>query len=203
MAKIIRDDIDKFFDYEIHVPSRTVYMGSVTHSISEGESGTDGAMAERVVKALHLLDRASKEPITIIMNNIGGDEVHGMAIYDAIKACKSHVTVQVFGHAMSMGSIIMQAADTRVMAPNAKMMIHYGTVSFSGHAKTVQKMDKEAEKYDKWMENMYLDKIHVKHPDFKLVKLKRMLDFDTFFWSQEAVDMGLCDMVLGEEDGQV
>lgn len=197
--RVNRDDVDKFHDYNIYIPTRTIYMGSEEHSIDSGESGTDGSMAERVVKNLYILEGISQEPITIIMNNIGGDEYHGLAIYDAIRACKSHVKIIVMGHAMSMGSIILQAADERVMAPNSRMMIHYGGWSFDGHAKTGQKWAREFDKLDDWMENMYLDKIHEKHPKFNPKTLKKMLDHDTFFNPAEAVAMGLADKILGSE----
>lgn len=201
MKKLVRDDIDKFFDYEIYVPTRTIFMGSADHS-EEGESGTDGAMAERMIKALHILDSISDQPIVILMNNVGGDEYHGMAIYDAIKSCRSKVTIKVFGHAMSMGSIILQAADIRIMAPSARMMIHYGTWGVHDHSKIAYKWAEEGKKFDEWMENIYLDKIHEKMPEFKRKSLEKWLDHDTFFTASEAVKLGLCDYVLGEEPNE-
>jgi ATP-dependent Clp endopeptidase proteolytic subunit ClpP len=195
----IRDDVEKFHDYSIYIPTRTLFMGS-EESDQEYESGTDGAMAERMVKNLHLLETIGKDPITILMNNIGGDEYHGFAIYDAIRACESEVTIKVLGHAMSMGSIILQAADVRVMSPNSRQMIHYGTWGVHEHAKTSRKWSDEGVKIDEWMENMYIEKIHQKHPDFSIVKLKKMLDHDTFLTAKEAVNLGLADKVLGEED---
>lgn len=201
MAKLIRDNIDKFFDYEVYIPTRTIFMGSAMHS-EEGESGTDGAMAERIIKALHILDDASEQPITILMNNVGGDEYHGMAIYDAIKACRSKVVIKVFGHAMSMGSIILQAADVRIMAPNSRMMIHYGTWGIHDHAKIAYKWAEEGKRFDEWMENVYLEKINEKIPQFKKQKLEKWLDHDTFFTAAEAVKLGLCDYVLGEEPNE-
>ncbi len=199
MAKLVRDDVDKFFDYEVYIPTRTIYMGSVENDQEVGESGTDGAMAERVIKALHILDSsapAGDKPITIIMNNPGGDEYHGMAIYDAIKGCNNHVTVIVYGHAMSMGSIILQAADERVMAPNARMMIHYGTWGIHDHPKIVYKWAEEGKKFDSWMEQLYLAKIRVKHPTYPLKKVQAMCNFDTFLTPEEAVNLGLADRVL-------
>lgn len=198
--KFNRDDIDKFHDYSIHIPTRTVFIGSEENSVEYGESGTDGAMAERAIKNLHLLEALSKEPIIILMNNIGGDEYHGFGIYDAIKLCKSHVTVKVLGHAMSMGSIILQAADERVMAPTSRQMIHYGTWGVHDHAKTSRKWSDEGVKIDEWMERMYLEKIRQKNPDFTLKKLEKMLDHDTFLTAAESVELGLADKVLGEED---
>lgn len=200
MPKFNRDDIDKFHDYSLYVPKRTIFMGSEEFSIEHGESGTDGLMAERTIKNLTILEGMSQEPITILMNNIGGDEYHGFAIYDAIRACKSHVKIVVMGHAMSMGSIILQAADERVMAPTSRQMIHYGTWGVNDHAKTSRKWSDEGVKIDAWMENMYLARIHEKDPTFTMQHLKKMLDHDTFLTAQESVNIGLADKVLGDEE---
>lgn len=197
--RVNRDDIDKFHDADIYVPQRTIYIGSVVSDIAEGESGCEAFMAERAVKNLHILDKLSKEPITILMNNIGGDEYHCFAIYDAIKACESHITIIVYGHAMSAGSIILQAADERVMTPTSRQMIHYGTWGVHDHAKTSQKWAEEGKKIDSWMEKMYLEKIREKHPGYKIGRIQRLLDHDTFLTARESVELGLADKILGEE----
>jgi ATP-dependent Clp protease, protease subunit len=195
--RVNRDDIDKFHDYNLYIPTRTIYMGSESVDDS-GESGCDSAMAERFVKNIHILDAISNEPITVIMNNIGGDEYHGFAMYDAIKLCKSKVIVKVMGHAMSMGSIILQAADERLMAPTSRQMIHYGTWAFEGHARTAHKWSEEGKKIDRWMESMYLKKIQEKHPEYTVETLRALLDHDTFLTAQESVRLGLADKVVGE-----
>lgn len=199
MKKFNRDDVDKFHDYGIYIPKRTIYMGSVDVSVEHGESGTDSAMAEYLVKNLIILEGMSEDPITIIMNNLGGDFNHGMAMYDAIKNSPNHITIKALGYAMSMGSILFQAADVRVMGPNASQMLHYGTWSFDGHSKTGQKWAKENERLDLWMEHMYLEKIQAKVPDFTLMKLKKILDHDTFLNARESVNLGLADQILGEQ----
>jgi ATP-dependent protease ClpP protease subunit len=97
-----------------------------------------------------------------------------------------------------MGSIILQAADERVMAPRASQMIHYGQWSFDGHAKTGQKWAKEFDRLDTWMEVMYLSRIQEKHPDFTLKKLKSMLNHDTFLTAEQSIEVGLLDSILEE-----
>lgn len=198
--RLNRDDIDKWHDSGIYIPTRHIFIGSESYDLEHGESGCDGLMAERAVKNLHILESINKEPITILMNNIGGDEYHGFAIYDAIRLCESHVTVKILGHAMSMGSIILQAADSREMAPTSRQMIHYGTWGIHDHAKTSQKWAKEGEKIDKWMEQMYLEKIKEKNPHYTLARLQRALDHDTFLTAEESVALGLADKVLGEKE---
>jgi ATP-dependent Clp protease protease subunit len=196
MPRYNRDDIDKFHDYGIFIPQRIIYMGSEGSDNSENENGVDYLMAERAIKNLHILDTQSDQPITVIMNNPGGDTYHGMAIYDAIKGCRSHVTVKVFGHAMSMGSIILQAADERLIAPNAKFMMHYGYLALDGHAKNAEKWIEDSKRDDKWMEKMYLEKIQEKQPHFTIARLKRMLEFDTILTAEQTVALGLADQVL-------
>lgn len=198
--RLSRDDTDRFHDYSLFVPARTLYMGSEIVELSEGESGTDALMAERTIKNLTILESIGKDPITIIMNNIGGDVNHGLAIFDAIKACESHVIIKVFGHAMSMGSIILQAADERVLAPLASQMIHYGSLGVDKEAKTVYKIVDEYKRIDRWMEEMYIEKIREKNPTYKINKLKEMLSHDTFLTAEQSVALGLADKVLGQEE---
>jgi ATP-dependent Clp endopeptidase proteolytic subunit ClpP len=204
MKKSLKDDIDHFFGNDMYVPTRTIYMGSAQYSIENGESGVDGAMAERFIKALHILEADAPDgdkPITVIMNNPGGDFYHGVAIYDAIMACKNDVIIKVFGHAMSMGSLILQAADERIMAPNAKMMIHYGSpgVPVDGNSKTLYNWVDENKKMDKWMESVYLEKLQEKNPEFAKAEIKKMCQFDTFISAREAVNLGLADKILDDE----
>lgn len=195
MAKMTRDDIDKLYDYDLFVPTRTIYMGSITSDPNEGDSGVDAIMAERVIKALHILDQKD-EPITIIMNNPGGDWHHGMAIYDAIKQCKSHITIKVLGMAMSMGAIILQAADERIMSPNSRYMMHYGTMGLSPtHSKIFDKWSDENKRMNKEMEQILLRRIREKHPTHTLSDLEKDLNYDTILTASETVAMGLADKV--------
>lgn len=193
MARINRDDVDKLYDYDLYIPSRTIYMGSVEAG-ENGDSGVDAIMAERVIKALHLLDQKD-EPITIITNNPGGDWYHGMAIFDAIKGCQSHVTIKVYGMAMSMGAVILQAADKRVMMPNARFMMHYGYMSFEGHSKTFDKWGEENKVINRHMESILLEKIQEVKPTFTLKQLEDMLNHDTILSADETVALGLADEV--------
>lgn len=198
MSRINKESIDRFYDYDIHAETRTIYMGSTNVDL-EDESGTDANMAERIIKGLHILDNsapAGDKPISIIMNNLGGDWYHGMAIYDAIKACKNHITITVYGYAMSMGSVILQAADKRIMSPNSRIMIHYGTSGYAGHSKILASWAEETRKQDIEMEAIYMEKIKQKHPSFRLSKLRDMCNFDTFLNSKEALDLGLIDEIL-------
>lgn len=150
-----------WFDQNLDVETRTIYMGSMG-STDGGEDGVDHVMAAYFIKGMHFLESRGKANICIIMNNIGGDWYHGMAIYDAIKCSPCVCTVKVYGYAMSMGSIILQAADERVMMPNSRFMIHYGTDGVYSHAKIAEKWGEEAKRNNHDMENIYLDMMMAK-----------------------------------------
>jgi len=196
------DDIDKFYDYNINLITRTLYMGSF-YSDGEDESGTDAMMAESVIKGLHVLDNCDRssdngeKPITIIMNNLGGHYYHGMAIYDAIAMCKNRVEINAYGSAMSMGSIIIQAADVRRMTKHSTMLVHYGESGYYGHSPTSVRWADETKRINKWVEDLYLEKIHERHPSFSRERLEKWMVSDKFLTPEEAVKWNLIDEVLG------
>lgn len=157
MANLVRENIDRWFEHNLDVDNRTLYMGSVSTTDSGDEIGVDNFMAEYFIKGMHVLESKNQNEITILMNNPGGDPWHGMAIYDAIKMSPCPCTIKVYGYAMSMGSIILQAADSRIMMPSSKFMIHYGYSSHDNHSLIVRKWIEEEKRLDIQMENIYLD----------------------------------------------
>lgn len=196
MSKVAKDDLDKFHEFDICPTDRTLYIGSCG-SDEDGESGVDHMMAERTIKNLHLLDKKKDSPITIKMNNAGGDVYHGLAMYDAIMDCKNIVTIIAYGYVMSIGSLIFQAADVRVMAPHARMMLHYGQAHLGGHNRDIYKNVEELKKLDKIVNNIYLFRIQQKQSDYNMRKLENKITFDYFLDADESIEMGLCDKVLG------
>ena len=205
MARINRDDVDKFFDYDINVPTRTIYMGSVGTDYEDNETGVDYAMAERIIKSIHLLEAASDQPITIIINNPGGDTSHGMAIYDAIKNCSCHITIIGYGNVCSMGAYILQAADERVLAPNCTFMFHVG---YEGHSSNHPKIVEAWREFYKYkvtpkLNSILLEAINNKRREDKVPEMTeeefdKYNDFDTILTSEEAVQWGFADKILGE-----
>jgi len=200
MSRRRTDDAQSFFEYNVNLAQRIMYLGSAT-SDEHGETGVDHRMAENAIKGLILLDtmdRSGNSPITIVTNNPGGEEYHGLAIFDAIRSCKNPVDMLVYGMAMSMGAWILQAATKRILAPNARVMIHYGTWGIpEEHPQIVYRWADESKKIDRIMEDTFLARIREKHPEFTRKKLQNLLQFDTILSAQEAVALGLADEVLG------
>lgn len=133
--KFSQDSIDTFFEYSVHIPTRTLYIGDQ----SETENAeVDYKTAAYAIKALHLLDAISHEEIRILVNTLGGCVYSAAGIFDAIKACKSHVTAEAIGACMSSGAVILQAADHRVIHPSATFMLHDGVIAMADHARDVE-----------------------------------------------------------------
>jgi ATP-dependent protease ClpP protease subunit len=191
------DDASLFLEYDIHIPTRTLYIGSVSVDTDGDEGGVDFMLSERVIKGLHLLDSVGTDkPINIILNNPGGDEVEGLAIYDAIKSCQNHITITVFGKVWSMSGYLLQGADERIMHKHSSFMLHEGYVGYgSNHPRIVQKWIDYYKKIDKILFSLYLEKIQEKQPKFTAKKLEDMLKFDTILTPQEAIDLNLCDKI--------
>lgn len=189
-----KENADRWFDYDIHFESRTLYVGSKYIFEDGGESGVDAHMAEYLMKGLHLfrLARSTNEPVTIIMNNCGGDWYHGMAIYDFIRTCHFKVNMEVYGHVMSMGSIILQAADKRSMSPESKMMIHDGYMSMADiHPRSFERWAEESKKI---RQRMY--EIYASRSSSTAKYWEKQCAFDKFYTAKEAVQEGLADNIL-------
>ena len=193
MARNLPEHAAQFHDHGLHLPTRMVFIdGDETSESFE----LTAKSARRDIKNIHLLDNMATGDINIILNCGGGDTIAGMAIYDAIKGCKNHVIITVRGKAASMGSLILQAADERVMSSNSCMLVHMGEVEYKGLGTEV---DSERE-FDKLMDerhkNIYLSRIKEKKPRYTKEQLQKLLDHGTFMTAEKAVEMGLADKVV-------
>jgi len=79
--------------------------------------------------------RFPAKPIILILNSPGGEVIAGLALFDYILKLRSdghHVTVIVLGMVASMGGILLQAGDTRVMGKYSQLLIHEVSAGTSG-----------------------------------------------------------------------
>lgn len=194
----IKEDIDRYFDYNYLPSKRLIYIGSQNAETinGEGESGVDCKMSEFFIKAITHLSSISNKPIIVHMNNIGGDYQHGMAIYDAIRLSSSHIYCICWGHAMSMGSIIVQACDSRIVAPHCTFMIHDGFENLNGTCKSIEAWAKYTTKMRKRMYEIYFSRMKATKPRITLQKIEEFCSHDTIYTADEAVNQGLADWVL-------
>lgn len=170
------------------------------------EPGVEFSMANTFIRNLNILMNLSRKPILIHMKTCGGSWTEGMAIYDAIKTCPNHITGLVYTHARSMSSLILQAADKRVMMPHSTYMFHGGSMSYSGTSKQFMTQAEELQKSQETMVRIYVDSMK-KNGVFKNRSKKFIEEWvvsnmdkkeEVFLTAQETVKYGLADMVFGE-----
>jgi ATP-dependent Clp protease, protease subunit len=185
VSTTFKDLVSEFHTNNVFLDTKTiVVVGEV-----------DESMFEMLAKNLHALDSKSGE-ITIKLMSDGGSISVARGIFDLITGCKNIVRVICYGEVSSAASIILQAADKRVMSPNSKVMIHVGMEAIGQNLpKNVDRIMDELRKDESWMEDIYLAKIKQKKPRFTRKQLKDMLEYDTYLSPKEALELGLIDHI--------
>lgn len=200
------DMISDINSYGVDVKNRELFLHSYVAN-SDEDPGVDYKMASSFYKNIRLLDNLSNDPILIHMHSVGGNWNDGMTIFDSIMMAKSYITILAYGQAESMSSIILQAADNRVMMPHAYFMCHFGSSGYGGNYLDVQKGAAFEKRQTETMLDIYAEgckdgkyfKEHYNEPDFDKVKnyLKRKFkDGDWYLDANESVYYGFADLVL-------
>ena len=147
--------------------------------------GMWGITAAEFVRELREVEA---ERIVVRLNTPGGDVFDGIAIYTALSEHPAEIETRVDGVAASIGSVIMQAGDKRVVARPATTMIHDPWSIALGDAR---EMRKEAELLDQLgdtIAGVYADRAGGAVSEWR----SRMLA-ETWYTGQETVDAGLAD----------
>ena len=192
-------------DYCLDVQRRTIFLhGHISES--EEDPGVDYRMSSRLIKNLHLLTGIDDDPITIHLQSIGGEWHEGMAIYDAIKTSSPHVKIIGHGSVSSMGTIIMQAADERLLMPHAEFMIHYGEFAIDSNSVSAKTAVDWNEMCNRTMLDIYVNACY-QSPGFKgygKMRIQNALDKkmrmkqEWYLPAKEAARHGFVDGVIDE-----
>jgi len=205
-----KDLIDNIHDRWINTQTREMWIHGAPayrYDADGTEPGVEYMMATTCIKNLHLfLHQSLTEEVIIHLHTCGGDYTEGMAIYDTICAMPYYVTIVSYTHARSMSSIILQAADKRMMMPNSYFMFHMGELALEGEVKTVNSEVEFSNKQDKTMIQIYADKACESEKFKKMSKAKVRRTFvdymnrkgDVFLTADEAIYWGLADEVVSE-----
>ena len=209
-VKLSEELVTTVHSYGLDLRSNHIYLiSSDMYNVGVGgtetdEPGVEFTMANQFIKNLNLCMRLNRKPILVHMNIPGGFWESGMAIYDAIKACPNPVTVLTYSHARSMSSLILQAANKKVMMPHAYFMFHEGSLGVEGTNKQVKSYVKFAKTFDVEALNIYATAMRERGrlKDRSLTYLKRWLQNgmdkteEVYLSAQQAVELGLADEVF-------
>lgn len=203
---MINDTAVDLHSHNLDFKGREIFLHG-HHGTFDDDPGVEYRMATTFIKNLRILDQGSREPILVHMHSLGGNWGDGMAMYDAISVCRSHVTVLVYGQAESMSGIVLQSADKRIMMPNSYFMAHFGNSSNEGGFLDCQNWSKFenvilAAMIDIFAERCIKGKyFSEKYKDITETKVERFLkrkmkDGDWYLTSHEAVYYGFADSVI-------
>ena len=139
------------------------------------------------------IENADGKDIDIYINSGGGEIFSAKEIYSAIQKYKGNIRLHVTGLAASAASIIMCAGECDI-TPTSMVMIHNVSSSAYGNFKDFKHESETLRKADKAMCSAYVHKTGKSESD-----ILPLMDKETWFTAQEAVDLGLCDRVAGRE----
>ena len=200
------DILQDMHSYGACLQSRDVFLHNAFGPDDENP-GVDYRMANVFLKNLRMLERKNSDPIMIHMNSIGGSWTDGMVIYDAIQMSKCYISIIVYGQAESMSSIILQAADERLMTKNSYFMAHYGSSASEGdYLSSMNWMQYEKHICDTMLEiyastcvtGEFFKEKYVR-PDIKKVKnflSKKLQDGDWYMTAEQSIYYGFADKIL-------
>lgn len=209
------DHVDQMHTNSIDVKASHIYLhGDLDYigKLSEDETaepGVEYAMAAKFIKNMNILMRKNPDiPILIHQFTCGGFWQFGMAIYDMIKSCPVPVTILNYAEARSMSSIILQAANKRVMMPNSSFMFHRGTLGVSGTVTQVESAVEFNKLADETMLEIYAvsmkrrGKFSKKSKEFIKTWLIEQMGKkeDVYLTAKQAVEYGLADEIFGEDN---
>jgi ATP-dependent protease ClpP protease subunit len=127
-----------------------------------------------------------------------------MAIYDAIRAYPAKATILAYAHARSMSSIILQAANKRVLMPHCVFMFHMGTYADFGTQKEVESNLEFFKRHNTTMVDIYAMRMKerglLSAHTLQYIKrwIRERMDKKENVWltAKQAVDYGLADEIF-------
>jgi len=154
------------------------------------EIGLWGIDAGRFIADFKTVDDG-KAPVTVAINSPGGDVFDGFALNGWMNRLGERCTARIDGLAASAASVIACGAHKVVMGQSALMMIHNPWTVAVGNSDDLRKT---ADDMDKARDGI-LAAYRRKAPDIEDAEFVRMLDEETWLNAEEAVALGLADVI--------
>ncbi len=157
----------------------------------------DSVMADVVQAQLLYLDSVNQLEITMYLNTPGGSVSAGLSIVDTMDIIKSDIKTVNIGMCASMGSVLVGAGTKgkRQTLVNAEVMTHQVSYGISGNVQDNRITSLNAEKT-----NYLLFKRLAKYSNQPLDKILKDSERDNWMNSDQSVEYGLIDEVIGIDD---
>jgi ATP-dependent protease ClpP protease subunit len=202
-------NLSSIHSYNIDPKNREIFLHSYIGD-SDEEAGVDYRSAVVFEKNMRYLNIISNEPILIHMHLPGGDWEDCLGIYDTIQYSRSKTIILAYGKVQSSSSVILQAADLRILMPNVNMLIHYGSISLdSEHSKAAASSVKWNERESDKMIDIFTERCiqgeMAKNKNWKKMIAKKHIQAqlasqcDWILTAKETIEYNFADGILGEK----
>ncbi len=144
------------------------------------------------------LQNAAKEQVKefhLHINSPGGDVYEGIAIFSALKQSDIPVIAHIDGIAASMASVIIMAAQKRVMSRYARLMTHRVSGMMMGNADDFESVASEMRKLDDDLADIYAK---ISGMNKEEAREKFLKNTDSYFSAEEAKQYGIVDEIENE-----
>ena len=155
-------------------------------------------LSSSIISQLLYLESLDKNAdIYMYINSPGGSISAGLAIYDTMKFIKCDVSTIGIGISASMGAFLLAAGEKgkRYALENSEVMIHQPLGQTSGQASDIEistkRIIKQKDKLNKLLSHMTSQPLH---------RIKKDTDRDYFMNSYDALEYGIIDEVLKNDD---
>jgi len=149
--------------------------------------------ASKVLYGLRQLESLGKSNINLLIASPGGEFGATVAMADAIELAKPKVIGQAFGECMSAAAFLLQACDTRYIAPSCRFMIHNAHIELG--VNTFESLSKEGKEL-KYVTDAYCQKM-ASRSNLTLDQVVKLCNNETYMSAEIAVGYGFADAVLG------
>lgn len=184
-----RTSLEEYFAFGLDIQGRRIYFGHA----SESESSTE-VNAGTVQLALRGIDKllaVSNKPIELIVSSFGGCPYAALVIVDKMLESPAKFVFKGYGAIMSSATILMCAADERLLAKNATVMLHNGSDSLEGRTTDIEISVEEGNRLQDVFVKIYAENSHLDQKFYKTI-CKR----DLFITSEETLQLGLADAII-------
>ncbi len=160
------------------------FYGPIAEQWFEDEKCFDEAV---VAKAFSVIN--PKKPLDIYINSPGGSVDSALAINGILSRHKAGITIHITGLAASAATLITSLKNAKtVISKGSLFMIHNPMSSAYGNA---DDMEKQAEVLNKCAESMR--SIYSAKTGLEDKEIKSLMDAETWFTAEEAVEKGFAD----------
>lgn len=141
-------------------------------------------------------DPSKFDELVVQIATPGGSVSEGLEImvwFDELSAMGKKIVTVVVANSYSIGSLIMLAADIKVISKHGKVMVHNPMIPELQYVNA-----NELEKHIEDLRNLenYMYDLYEIFTGLERSKIKELMDNETYLSPQEAVDYGFSDMVV-------